>query len=97
MSDAPPFTGKTVPPTVQPCTRNPPVHWVEIELHDQDGHPVANEAYTATLPSGESVNGFLDASGFARFAHFDPAGTCKVQFPKLDGRAWDFDRSAGQK
>jgi hypothetical protein len=73
------------------------VHWVEIELHDQDGKAVANEPYAVTLPTGETVRGSLDASGFARFAYFECAGTCKVQFPELDGRDWDFEKSAGRK
>jgi type VI secretion system secreted protein VgrG len=62
--------------------------WVEIELLDQRNKPVAGEAYRVTLPDGATLaDGTTDNSGKARVEALDP-GTCKVTFPKLDGRSW---------
>jgi type VI secretion system secreted protein VgrG len=62
--------------------------WVEIELRDEDGAPVAGEAYQITLPDGKVLaTGTLDEKGFARVDGIDP-GKCKVTFPNMDGRTW---------
>ena len=82
---------------VQSCADRPPKHWVEIRLVDQDGKSVPNEEYLVTLPDGSDVRGFLDADGWARFAPLDDAGSCQVSFPGVDGKAWQFDHSEGQK
>ncbi len=63
-------------------------HWISIELKDQDGQPVAGEAYHILLPDGETVaDGTLDEKGFARLDGIE-AGTCKVSFPNLDKGSW---------
>jgi hypothetical protein len=65
-----------------------PPHWVEIVLLDEQDKPVAGEAYSVTLPDGQTVaSGTLDEKGFARLDGIDP-GTCTVTFPNLDGKAW---------
>lgn len=62
--------------------------WIEITLKDEDGKPVPGEAYSITLPDGESIAaGTLDDKGFARVDGFE-SGTCKVTFPSLDKEAW---------
>jgi hypothetical protein len=62
--------------------------WIEIELVDEEKKPVAGEAYSITLPDGETVaEGTLDDKGFARVDGIDP-GTCKVTFPRLDKDVW---------
>jgi hypothetical protein len=62
--------------------------WIEIELVDEDNHPVAGEAYKVVLPDGEtSAEGTLDSEGLARIEGIDP-GTCKITFPNLDKNAW---------
>ena len=62
--------------------------WIEIELVDEDGKPVAGEAYRITLPDGETVaEGTLDAKGCARVDGIDP-GTCRITFPGRDKAAW---------
>jgi type VI secretion system secreted protein VgrG len=63
-------------------------HWVEINLVDEQGKPVAGEPYQVTLPDGSTVaDGTLDEKGHARVDHIDP-GNCKVTFPNLDKDAW---------
>ncbi|HXB72169.1 MAG TPA: type VI secretion system tip protein TssI/VgrG [Candidatus Acidoferrales bacterium] len=64
-------------------------HWIEIELLDEAGKPVAGEPYRVTLPDGTTVaDGTLDEKGKARVENVDP-GTCKVTFPNLDQEAWE--------
>jgi len=63
-------------------------HWIEINLVDEQGKPVAGEPYKVTLPDGSTVaDGTLDEKGHARVDHIDP-GTCKVTFPNLDKDTW---------
>ena len=63
--------------------------WIEIEMVDEDGDPVPGQAYSITLPDGETVaEGTLDEKGFVRIDGIDP-GTCKITFPNLDKDAWD--------
>jgi len=63
-------------------------NWIEINLVDEQGKPVAGEAYVVTLPDGSTVaDGTLDDKGHARVDHIDP-GSCKVTFPNLDKDAW---------
>ncbi len=63
-------------------------HWIEIELVDEAGQPVAGEPYNVTLPDGATVaDGTLDEKGRARVENIDP-GTCNVTFPNLDKDAW---------
>jgi hypothetical protein len=61
--------------------------WIEIRLVDPDNNPIPGEAYRVELPDGSSVEGDLDANGFARIEGIDP-GTCRVSFPNRDGRDW---------
>ncbi len=62
--------------------------WIEIELVDDAGNPVAGEPYEITLPDGTHVTkGTLDQKGFARVENIDP-GSCKVSFPRLDKNSW---------
>jgi hypothetical protein len=61
--------------------------WIEIELVDEDNHPVAGEKYKVTLPNGSASTGTLDGKGYARISGFEP-GSCKVTFPHLDKDAW---------
>ena len=62
--------------------------WHEIELVDEDGNPVAGEAYKVTLPDGTVDSGTLDGNGFCRIEGIKP-GTCQVTFPNLDKDAWE--------
>jgi hypothetical protein len=58
-------------------------HWIEIVLTDDQGNPVAGEAYFVELPDGSSISGRTDANGRARVEGVDP-GTAKVSFPDMD-------------
>ena len=65
-------------------------HFIEIELVDQDtGEPASREEYCITLPDGVTTHGFLDANGFVHIGGIEQAGSCKIGFPKLDGKAWN--------
>jgi uncharacterized Zn-binding protein involved in type VI secretion len=61
--------------------------WIEIELLDTKGKPVANEPYRIELPDGTFSEGSTDDRGRARVDGIDP-GNCKIGFPLLDQRSW---------
>ena len=64
-------------------------HFIEINMVDSDGNPVAGEAYKVTLPDGTTVaDGTLDSKGHARVDNIDP-GNCQVTFPNVDQDAWE--------
>ncbi len=67
--------------------KSPTGHWVEIELLDQAGKPVAGEAYRIELPDGSIKEGNLDSQGQARVDGIDP-GNCKITFPNIDKKSW---------
>ena len=79
---------------VLPCQK--PLHWIGIVLKDEDGKPVANEAFRVKLPNGETNAGFLDGNGAARL-DFADGGTCQVSFPNIDGDDWQFVGSSAQR
>ena len=61
--------------------------WIAIDLVDQDGKPVPNEAYRIEAPDGSVYEGVLNDNGFARVDGIPP-GLCKVSFPDVHGREW---------
>ena len=63
-------------------------HWIEIELLDEDGKPIAGEPYQITLPDGTTIaDGTTNDKGRARVDNIDP-GSCKITFPNLDQDVW---------
>ncbi len=62
-------------------------HFIEIELVDDDGNPVAGEAYFVELPDGSSRSGRTGGDGKARIEDVDP-GTAKISFPDLDKKGY---------
>jgi len=62
-------------------------HWIEIELVDEAGDPVADVAYVITTPDGNEQTGRTNAEGSARVSDIT-AGQCKIRFPELDKDAW---------
>ena len=80
--------GPELPPPSKPPSKPPgPKTFIEIVLLDDNGKPVAGEAYKIVLPDGSIRQGTLDQKGFAREDNLDP-GVCDVSFPKIDGREW---------
>lgn len=61
--------------------------WVEIELVDTGGAPVAGQRYVCMMPDGDVREGQLDAKGRVRFDGIDP-GNCVLTFPELDRDVW---------
>jgi hypothetical protein len=82
---------------VQPCPNQPPKHWLEIELVDSDGQPVASEEYKVTLVDGSVVRGYLDKDGFERIDQVQDPGQCQVTFPQLDPDDWQLQGTGGPK
>ena len=67
----------------------PELTWVEIQLVDEVGEPVAGQAYELTLPDGSVQKGKLNYRGRARVDDIGRAGACSVTFRDLDGEAWE--------
>ncbi len=61
--------------------------WVDIQLLDEDGDPVAGERYTLKLTDGSTREGSLGDDGRVRVNGIDP-GTCVVTFPDIDTKEW---------
>jgi hypothetical protein len=62
--------------------------WIEIEMVDEAGAPVAGEKYKIELADGTVSEGTLGSDGKARLDGIEP-GSCKVSFPDLDAEAWE--------
>jgi hypothetical protein len=62
--------------------------WIEIELVDESGKPVASEEYLITTADGKPRSGTLDEKGLARVENIW-RGQCKVTFLNLDKDAWE--------
>lgn len=62
-------------------------HWIEIELVDDAGQPVAGEAVEVTLPDGKKRRGSTGRDG--KYKTFSKTGgSAQVTFPRLDQDAW---------
>ncbi|MBL8237607.1 MAG: hypothetical protein JNM66_09325 [Bryobacterales bacterium] len=61
--------------------------WVEMELVDAAGAPVAGQRFLCVLPDGDVREGQLNANGRVRFDDIDP-GNCVFTFPDLDRADW---------
>ena len=55
--------------------------WIEFNLIDDDGQPVADAKYKIKLPDGEIIEGLLDSNGTARCKNI-PSGDCVIKFPE---------------
>ncbi|CAN5214945.1 hypothetical protein BH09PSE6_BH09PSE6_02640 [soil metagenome] len=83
--------GRPAPgPEPKPGPRPLPVnlHWIEIVLKDSADRPVAGEAYRVELPGGEIREGNLNDEGRAYIGNIAQAGSCRVNFPKIDASEW---------
>jgi hypothetical protein len=80
---------KPLLPALGPSELTPQsVHFIELELVDQDEKPVGGEAYSIKLPDGRTVNGKLDNNGRATVNGIKNPGSCQVSFPNLDVSVW---------
>jgi hypothetical protein len=64
------------------------LHWIEIELVDDEEQPVAGETYKLELPDGTIRKGKLDKNGRAYEGDIVVAGQCRVCFPEIDAHEW---------
>jgi hypothetical protein len=62
--------------------------WIEVQLMDEEGNPMANEKYELYLPDGSVIKGRLDENGIARVSDVEP-GTADIAFPDLDTDSWE--------
>ncbi len=61
--------------------------FVELDLKDQDGNPVANEWFQVEFPDGTVKEGRTDGSGHA-WVPGAKEGNVKVSLPRLDKNDW---------
>jgi hypothetical protein len=61
--------------------------WIEIQLVDPDGKPIADQRYKITASDGRVYQGYTDSLGSALVRNL-PAGNCNISFPELDKAAW---------
>lgn len=67
----------------------PPRSWIEIELVDEAGAPVADEPFLVLEGDRPVARGRTDERGCARVESLSP-GACRVLFPARDARDLDF-------
>ena len=58
-------------------------HWIEVELKDESGAPVAGEYCEITLPNGKKATGSTNEKGLYRVNKIDP-GECTIRWINLD-------------
>lgn len=68
--------------TSAPAETPKPDSWIEIELVDQDGNPIFDQAYEITTSDGKKLTGTTDRKGKAR-VNWIETGDCQVTFPGL--------------
>jgi hypothetical protein len=61
--------------------------WIEINLRDESGQPVAGKRYRIKLPDGSTQEGTLDDFGHAEYYSINQ-GKCQVSFPDLNDDEW---------
>lgn len=69
------------------ATEDEPKAWIEIELQDSDGKPIAGEACRVTITNGKVIEQATDKFGVVRIDGIDP-GKCDVTFPQLADGIW---------
>lgn len=61
--------------------------YLNVELVDSAGAPMAGELFEVILPNGKIWAGRLDEHGRARIDGIEPGGG-NVRFPALEDRSW---------
>jgi hypothetical protein len=72
--------------TEQATVLDQEVHWIEIQLLDEDGEGIAGERCQITLPDRRRLLRTTDRHGLVRIEKI-AAGNCEVSFPDLDSEA----------
>jgi hypothetical protein len=70
----------------RPEPEKPPTAWIELELIDEAGNPMAEEEYRLERTDGIVKEGKLDKDGHARIEDL-PEGEHRLSWPKLDRAA----------
>lgn len=70
------FSSDEAGSTTEPCERQEKT-WIDLELLDPDGQPVANRKLRITLSDGRVIEGSTDASGLFGVDGIDP-GECRI-------------------
>lgn len=61
--------------------------WIEMEVVDESGKPMAGQPYLCMLPDGRLERGTLNDEGRVRFSGIDP-GNCVFSLTELDEATW---------
>jgi hypothetical protein len=61
--------------------------WLELELVDDAGQPMAGQRYLVVTNDGEEIEGVLDSKGRAHLHGIKP-GNCSVSYPGLEPDSW---------
>ncbi len=82
--------GKAVTPSSMAAeiARKREVHWIEIELVDEEGVGIPGQPYSIVTPDDKHFEGVTDKDGCARVDDLVVGGQCMVSFPALDRGAW---------
>jgi Rhs element Vgr protein len=81
----PEVPGHEFPPD-QPPT--PKKSWIEVQVTDDSGDPVAGERVDLTLPNGQVRQTRTDSNGLLRVDRIE-AGQCQISLPQRDADAWE--------
>jgi Rhs element Vgr protein len=63
--------------------------WIEVQLVDEEGQPVAGEVVEIIGPEGESLGSTLTGNDGVARVLVDKPGNCEISFPNLDASAWE--------
>ncbi|MEM9463706.1 MAG: hypothetical protein AAGF11_56735 [Myxococcota bacterium] len=69
--------------TVQPCAGETADTWIELEVVDCQGEPLAEEEYVVISPGRARRRGVTDDRGRARIEHVE-SGSCQVWLPRRE-------------
>jgi hypothetical protein len=61
--------------------------WLELELVDDAGRPMAGQRYQVVTHDGQEIEGVLDSKGRAHLIGIKP-GSCSVSYPGLAPDSW---------
>ena len=82
LQEVSPIEVQEVP--LAPVSEEPSTDYIEIQLMDEDGEPVADTKYWIKDSEGNEHEGVTDGDGMARLDEI-PKGNCDISFPELDG------------